>query len=122
MQPCADPPDHLTVGPALRTRIPGTSTREGGWSLIFGRLVRGWMAEHAARDRPGLIVVNPARVGPDGGGLARAETVLDAAAWKDVPHRRAHRLAARSRRPGPGPAARSPRPGPGPAAEVPSRP
>jgi predicted amidophosphoribosyltransferase len=55
-----------------------------GWSLIFGRLVLGWLEEHATRSPPGLIVVNPAYTGTDGREFAHAEAVLEAAAREDV--------------------------------------
>ena len=55
-----------------------------GWSLIFGRLVLGWLDAHPAHDPPGLIVVNPTYTGPGGRQFAHAEAVIIAAAREDV--------------------------------------
>ena len=40
-----------------------------GWSLIFGRLLLGWLEANAADDPPDLIVANPTYIAP---GLSRA--------------------------------------------------
>jgi len=55
-----------------------------GWSVIFGRLVLGWLYEHATSDPPGLIVANPTYVGAEQAGFPHTEAVLDAAAREDV--------------------------------------
>jgi predicted amidophosphoribosyltransferase len=58
-----------------------------GWSLIFGRLVLGWLEEHATADRPDLIVVNPSYTGPGGREFPHTEAVLWTAAQEDVGRR-----------------------------------
>lgn len=58
-----------------------------GWSLIFGRLVLGWLEEHALADPPDLIVVNPTYTGPDGRDFPHTEAVIWAAAREDVGRR-----------------------------------
>jgi predicted amidophosphoribosyltransferase len=55
-----------------------------GWAVIFGRLVLGWLFEHAASDPPGLIVANPTYTGPDQRAFAHTEAVLEMAAREDV--------------------------------------
>jgi predicted amidophosphoribosyltransferase len=57
-----------------------------GWSLIFGRLVLGWLEQHAVAP-PDLIVANPTYTGPGGREFAHAETVLDVAAREDIMRR-----------------------------------
>jgi len=37
---------------------------KAGWSLIFGRLLVGWLEAHARDDPPGIIVANPTHLGP----------------------------------------------------------
>src|ERR1700733_1733288 len=51
-----------------------------GWSLIFGRLVVGWLEEHAAGDPPDLIVANPTYVSPGQQRLGHIEQIIAAAA------------------------------------------
>jgi predicted amidophosphoribosyltransferase len=55
-----------------------------GWSLIFGRLVLGWLEQHATQAPPGLIVANPTYTGTDSGQFAHTEAVLEAAAREDI--------------------------------------
>jgi predicted amidophosphoribosyltransferase len=55
-----------------------------GWTLIFGRLVLGWLEEHAAASPPGLIVANPTYTGPPEHKFGHTEAVLEAAAREDV--------------------------------------
>jgi predicted amidophosphoribosyltransferase len=55
-----------------------------GWSLIFGRLLLGWLEQHATIERPELIVANPTYAGPGEQGLAHTERVLDVAAREDI--------------------------------------
>jgi predicted amidophosphoribosyltransferase len=54
------------------------------WALIFGRLVLGWLEQHATRNPPDLIVANPTYTGPGGRDFAHAETVLKVAAREDA--------------------------------------
>jgi predicted amidophosphoribosyltransferase len=56
---------------------------KAGWSLIFGRLVVGWLEAHAADDRPDLIVANPTYVGPGHPGPGHIEAIIRAAATVD---------------------------------------
>jgi hypothetical protein len=37
-----------------------------GWSLIFGRLLVGWLEARAGGDPPDLIVADPTYTGPGG--------------------------------------------------------
>jgi predicted amidophosphoribosyltransferase len=55
-----------------------------GWSIIFGRLVLGWLEEYASTSPPDLIVANPTYVGPGGRHFGHTEAVLEAAAQEDV--------------------------------------
>lgn len=64
------------------------------WALIFGRLVLGWLEQHAAHAPPDLIVVNPTYTGPGGREFAHAETVLRVAAKEDTMRRWPFDLAA----------------------------
>lgn len=50
------------------------------WSVVFGRLLLGWLDETMAGDRPDLIVANPGFTGPGGQQFAHTEAVLAAAA------------------------------------------
>ena len=54
------------------------------WALIFGRLVLGWLEQHARKAPPDLIMVNPTYTGPGGRAFAHAEAVLRAAAQADM--------------------------------------
>jgi predicted amidophosphoribosyltransferase len=56
---------------------------KAGWSLIFGRLLVGWLEAHAGDDPPGLIVANPTYLGPGQPGLGHIETIIRAAATAD---------------------------------------
>jgi predicted amidophosphoribosyltransferase len=53
-------------------------------SVVFGRLLLGWLAEAMTADLPGLIVANPSLVGPDGQAFPHTEAVLAAAAAADA--------------------------------------
>jgi predicted amidophosphoribosyltransferase len=55
-----------------------------GWSLIFGRLLLGWLEANAVDDPPGLIVVNPTYLPPGSAGPGHAETILRSAAKEDL--------------------------------------
>ncbi len=57
------------------------------WSVLFGRLLLGWLERHVAADPPGLIVVNPSFVGPGGQLFAHTEAVLAQAAQQDLADR-----------------------------------
>lgn len=58
-----------------------------GWSLIFGRLLVGWLEAHAADDPPDLIVANPTFTGPDGPDIGHIERIIDSAAIEDTEER-----------------------------------
>jgi predicted amidophosphoribosyltransferase len=55
-----------------------------GWSLIFGRLVLGWLDANAAADPPGLIVANPGFASPDVSGFGHVERIIRSAAHSDL--------------------------------------
>jgi predicted amidophosphoribosyltransferase len=54
-----------------------------GWSLIFGRLLVGWLEAHDAQDPPDLIVANPTYTGPGRPGLGHIERIIQRAAIED---------------------------------------
>lgn len=54
-----------------------------GWSLIFGRLLLGWLQQNASLPVD-LIVANPTYLGPGGAAFGHTETVLDVAEREDV--------------------------------------
>lgn len=59
---------------------------KSGWSLIFGRLVVGWLEAHAADDPPDLIVANPTfRLPEDPPG--HTELIIASAAVADAEQR-----------------------------------
>ena|SRR5215472_12982558 len=58
-----------------------------GWSLIFGRLLVGWLEAHAADDQPDLIVANPTFTGSAGPGIGHIERIIDSAAIEDAEER-----------------------------------
>jgi predicted amidophosphoribosyltransferase len=65
----------------LRRAINGYKYRGArDWSVIFGRLLLGWLAENMTADPPDLIVTNPSFAGPGGQQFAHTEAVLEAAA------------------------------------------
>jgi predicted amidophosphoribosyltransferase len=73
---------------ALRTVINNYKYEDAkGWSLIFGRLVLGWLEEHAEETPPDLIVANPTYTGMDGRDFGHTELVLETAAREDVQRR-----------------------------------
>lgn len=55
-----------------------------GWSLIFGRLLVGWLQAHAADDPPGLIVANPTFLGRGGHPVGHVERIIRSAAIEDA--------------------------------------
>lgn len=89
---CADPRRRISrihaiayLSGSLRNKILRYKYDEAyGWSLIFGRLLLGWLEQHAAATPPGLIVANPTYVGTGEQGFAHTEHVLDVAAREDV--------------------------------------
>ena len=56
---------------------------KAGWSLIFGRLLVGWLEANAADDPPDLIVANPTYIGPGQPGPGHIETIIRSAATAD---------------------------------------
>ena len=54
-----------------------------GWSLIFGRLLIGWLEAHAEGDPPDLIVANPTYIGPGQPGPGHIEGIIRSAATAD---------------------------------------
>jgi predicted amidophosphoribosyltransferase len=58
-----------------------------GWSLIFGRLLVGWLQAHAADDPPDLIVANPTFLGDGGPDIGHIERIIESAAIDDVEER-----------------------------------
>jgi predicted amidophosphoribosyltransferase len=54
-----------------------------GWSLIFGRLLVGWLEAHAEGDPPDLIVANPTYIGPGQPGPGHIEGIIRSAATAD---------------------------------------
>jgi predicted amidophosphoribosyltransferase len=54
-----------------------------GWSLIFGRLLIGWLEAHAEGDPPDLIVANPTYIGPGQPGPGHIEGIIKSAATAD---------------------------------------
>lgn len=55
-----------------------------GWSLIFGRLLVGWLNAHAAGDPPNLIIANPTYVGPGLPSPGHIEAIIRSAAIADI--------------------------------------
>jgi predicted amidophosphoribosyltransferase len=58
-----------------------------GWSLIFARLVVGWLEAHAADDPPDLIIANPTFTSPDHPDTGHTERIIESAAIEDVDER-----------------------------------
>lgn len=58
-----------------------------GWSLIFGRLLVGWLEAHAGDGPPDLIVANPTYLGPGQPGFRHIETIIRSAATADYDRR-----------------------------------
>jgi predicted amidophosphoribosyltransferase len=55
-----------------------------GWSLIFARLLIGWLQRNAGDDPPSIIVANPTYVEPMAGQIGHTERVLQAAEREDA--------------------------------------
>jgi len=55
-----------------------------GWSLIFGRLLLGWLEANATQWRPDLIIANPAYLEPGSAGPGHVEMILRSAAKEDL--------------------------------------
>ena len=89
---CADPGRRISRIHAIAyqsgplRRVINAYKYEGAraWALIFGRLVLGWLEQHARTAPPDLIVVNPTFTGPGGRAFGHAEAVLRAAAREDM--------------------------------------
>jgi predicted amidophosphoribosyltransferase len=58
-----------------------------GWSLIFGRLLVGWLEAHVADDPPDLIVANPTFIGRGGPATGHIERIIESAAIEDAEER-----------------------------------
>jgi hypothetical protein len=70
---------------ALRVRIHRYKYEaKTGWSMIFGRLVVGWLEAHAAGDPPGLIVANPTFAGGGDPREGHTERIIRSAAIEDA--------------------------------------
>lgn len=55
-----------------------------GWSLIFGRLLVGWLEAHAADNAPDLIVANPTFTRPSAPAAGHIERIIESAAIEDA--------------------------------------
>jgi predicted amidophosphoribosyltransferase len=90
---CSDPQRRISriraiayLSGSLRTKILRYKYDGAyGWSLIFGRLLLGWLERHAAASPPGLIVANPTYVAAGELGFAHTERVIEVAAREDIP-------------------------------------
>jgi predicted amidophosphoribosyltransferase len=70
---------------ALQTRIHRYKYNgASGWSLIFGRLLLGWLETNAATDPPDVIVANPTYLPPGSPGPGHVETIIRSAAREDL--------------------------------------
>lgn len=58
-----------------------------GWSLIFGRLLVGWLQAHATASAPDLIIANPTFLGSGGPDIGHTERIIESAAIEDVEER-----------------------------------
>jgi hypothetical protein len=58
-----------------------------GWSLIFGRLVVGWLEAHTAAEPPDLIVANPTFIERDSGDVGHVERIIESASTADAEER-----------------------------------
>lgn len=58
-----------------------------GWSLIFGRLLIGWLEAHASDDPPDLIVANPTFTRPKSNEIGHIERIIESAEIEDAEHR-----------------------------------
>lgn len=58
-----------------------------GWSLIFGRLLVGWLEANATASAPDLIVANPTFLGPGGPDIGHTERIIESAAIEDAEER-----------------------------------
>jgi len=57
------------------------------WSLIFGRLLVGWLEANAADDPPDLIVANPTFLESGGPDIGHIERIIESAAIADADER-----------------------------------
>ena len=58
-----------------------------GWSLIFGRLVVGWLEAHTAAEPPDLIVANPTFIERDSADVGHVERIIESASTADAEER-----------------------------------
>lgn len=55
-----------------------------GWSVIFGRLLLGWLEANATDNPPDLIIANPTYIAPGSAGPGHVERILMSAAKEDL--------------------------------------
>jgi predicted amidophosphoribosyltransferase len=55
-----------------------------GWSLVFGRLLLGWLEADATDPRPDLIIANPTYLESNAVGPGHVEMILRSAAREDL--------------------------------------
>jgi len=55
-----------------------------GWSLIFGRLLLGWLEANLVDTPPDLIIANPTHLAPGSAETGHVETIIRSAAREDV--------------------------------------
>jgi predicted amidophosphoribosyltransferase len=55
-----------------------------GWSLIFARLLIGWLQRHATEDPPQIIIANPTYPGPGSEPTGTTERILQVAEQEDA--------------------------------------
>jgi predicted amidophosphoribosyltransferase len=99
---CTDPDRHIEridaiayhSGPLQKKIHSYKYDGKTGWSLIFGRLLVGWLEAHATADPPGLIVANPTYVGSGQPGPGHVEAIITSAATADYEARWTFDLAA----------------------------
>lgn len=60
---------------------------KAGWSLIFGRLLVGWLEAHVSDDPPHMIIANPTYTGHGQPGPGHVETIIRSAATADYDRR-----------------------------------
>jgi len=73
---------------ALKVRIHRYKYEDmTGWSLIFGRLLVGWLEANADDDPPDLIVANPTYTGERPAATGHIERIVESAAVDDVEQR-----------------------------------
>ena len=74
-----------TPSGALRHRIHGYKYEgKTAWSVIFGRLLLGWLEANAVDDPPDFIIANPTYIAPGSAGPGHVERILMSAAKEDL--------------------------------------